>query len=141
MDAGTAQFILSNAPSCMATVERDSQISKLEHHVRRGHIRDMDGNAVSLRPNAATQRVRSNQLTSIDDIEVIELYSKPYSSNFSSVTATEKSNDIDWVDRMQRLKERAMMNIKNGALNTKATSKRLFREYQIIGSDSLQYDN
>ena len=47
--------------------------------------------------------------------------------------------DINIEDRAQRLKRKAMFDIKHGSPPTKAIAKRLFREYQNMGRDSTRF--
>lgn len=128
-DIGTSQFILSNAPSRTATGDIQYHISKLGHHLGRGYIRDLNENDINLRPNAVAQWVSNKRLADIEDIEVIKFDSKPSSSKCSSVTVVERCNDEDRVDRTQRLKKSAMLDIENDSPVTKTLSKKLFCKY------------
>ena len=133
---GTAQFMVRNGPDTAARATIGSQVTALEHPLGRSFIKDRDGNDVNLRPNAAAQRVRNNMLCDVDDIEVIDVAS----SKCSSVTVERCVDvDVDIEDRAQRLKRKAMFDIKHGSPPTKAIAKRLFREYQNMGRDSTRF--
>ena len=120
----------------VATVwEIETQIVQLEHPLGRSFIRDLEENNVNLQPNPASQRVRNNKFY---DVEVINLDSKPSSSKCSSVTV-ERSSYEEMEDRTQRLKVKAMEDIRNGPPTTKIVSKRLFREYQSMSRDRERY--
>ena len=136
-DVGTAQYMVRNMPNNATVQAIDNQITQLEHPLGRSFIRDLEGNDINLRPNAASQRVRNNKLC---DVEVIDLDSKPSSSKCSSVTVDRTSCE-EMEDRTQRLKAKAMNDIRNGTPNTKILGKKLFREYQSMSRDPIRYED
>ena len=137
-DLGAAQFMVRNIPNNSTRIEVATQIARLEHPLGRGYIRDLDGNTISLKADAAAQRARNNKLDGIDVIdldsatEVIELDSK-----CSSVTVDR--SDVERENHTKRLKKKAMTDIVAGSPGTKALGKKLFKQYQEMSRDSVRY--
>ena len=136
-DVGTAQYMVRNMPNNATVQAIDTQITQLEHPLGRSFVQDLEGRDINLHPNAASQRVRNNKLC---DVEVIDLDSKLSSSKCSSVTV-DRTLCEEMEDRTQRLKAKAMNDIRNGTPNTKILGKKLFREYQSMSRDPVRYED
>jgi len=72
-DIGTSQFMVRNVPNTATRINVAAQIARLEHPSGCGYICDLDGNSISLKPDAAAQRAWNSQL---DEIDVINVNSK-----------------------------------------------------------------
>ena len=128
--------------------EIETNIARLEHPLGRSFIRSFDGNNLNVRPNAAVQRIRNNMLCDVDAIEIIDLDTKLSASKCSSVAASVTASaalgnatDCMIEERTQRLKLKAMQDVKNGSPGTKLISKKLFKEYQIMSRDLVRYND
>lgn len=149
MDFGIAQFMLSNPPSRHVHQDIARHVQALEHPLGPTFIRDSRGVDVNLRPNAAKQRHRNNRLESsvdivnIDDnncVEVMDDCCVEVSSKLSSCAESDITEG-ERIDRVKRLKKKAMDDVRFGSPETKQVSKKVFETYQEMGRSRSKYED